>query len=445
MDLLLSRLRDNSATGAVIGERLWGRDQKGKFGKDYGLVVFLVGGLRAIGSRFAEGFFPNGLVNTGIGVGLVDDHVPLSFLRSELNLTYPFIRWRQPSGKPSFEVVPFDIPDEIPISAFASVAHELSHSFNLDDEYAEVGKNEILPEVKVNRVFNLQLHSEVLDGDAISGEKVKWRWPRMKKAGVLESLTVGPTITVVLKAGHTTQFESNEEVRLRHRDLLGTPLADLSSPELKILTKNETTNSLVLQPLSAATFNFATFDPGSLLFLPVKGPEPERNNPTHDKFAEILSPLMRHQINQTHKPQTKFPCIVDTNDRQDPTNLPSLINAPDNHRLIIGLYSGGKGFSCGIYHPSGECIMRKEFAKILEKLKEGTKFKGREIYQFCHVCKYCLVDQIDPRQHDQIDKEYGGIYPTKENLALFIIKRILLVLLIAGVVGVGIYYLKKDD
>lgn len=436
LDLFLSRIRARSAAGDVIGEKFWGRDQTGKFGKDYGLVVFLVGGLRSIGTRDGEKGFPEGQqVNTGINVGLVDDHIALNFLGQKFNVNYPFFLWRQSAGAPSFEIVPFPVPNDIPISAFATIAHEFSHSFGLDDEYARPGKLNVTPQTRVDDVYNLQLHAALLAQNQISGERVKWRWPRIRKAGVLESVSAaGNTVTVRLKAGHATQFLVGEEVRLRQRDILKTPLANLSSPELKVFSKNENDSTVVLQALSP--FNPTAFGRDSLLFLPVKAPTEDKNNPTHDKYAEVLSPLLRHQINQSHKPQTPFPCNQeDTKSEQDPVNMPSNLKRPNNHRHVIGLFSGGKEFSCGIYHPSGECIMRNEYRAVLETIAEGTRFKSREIYQFCHVCRYSLVDQIDPLQHAKIDAAYAEIYP---QLGLSTLKKVVLVVLgILVVVGVG--------
>src|SRR5262249_42249882 len=251
----------------------------------------------------------------------------------------------------------------------------------------------------------------------------------------------GNTVTVRLKAGHTTQFLVGEEVRLRQRDILKTPLANLSSPELKVLSKNENDNTVVLQALSP--FNPTAFGSGSLLFLPVKAPSEEKNNPLHDKYAEVLSPLLRHRIN-SHEPQTHFPCNQeDLEGEQNPVNLPSNLSRPNNHRHVIGLFSGGKGFSCGIYHPSGECIMRREFKAVRETFVEGlglTRFQGREIYQFCHVCRYSLVDQINPLWHAKIDADYDEIYP---QLGLSTLKKLGIgVLVIIGVVAVG-YGIKK--
>ena len=66
---------------------------------------------------------------------------------------------------------------------------------------------------------------------------------------------------------------------------------------------------------------------------------------------------------------------------------------------IVGLYETGGTFQCGVYHPAGGCAMASE------KDKTGQTV----IREFCHVCRYALVDQIDPAQHGAIDQLYA--YP----------------------------------
>ncbi|MGB4888355.1 MAG: M64 family metallopeptidase, partial [Nitrospira sp.] len=63
---------------------------------------------------------------------------------------------------------------------------------------------------------------------------------------------------------------------------------------------------------------------------------------------------------------------------------------------IVGLFTGGKTYHCGVYHPTGNCIMR------------NSDSDGKE---FCPVCRYLLVDIIDPHKHFSIDLDYGEIYP----------------------------------
>jgi hypothetical protein len=89
---------------------------------------------------------------------------------------------------------------------------------------------------------------------------------------------------------------------------------------------------------------------------------------------------------------------------------------------IVGLYDGGHAFSCGIYHPQGLCQMRSHYARapqddsgeILFDEPEGILLvptRKAELTDFCPVCKYILVDDIDPSSHGAIDDEYDKQYP----------------------------------
>jgi hypothetical protein len=63
--------------------------------------------------------------------------------------------------------------------------------------------------------------------------------------------------------------------------------------------------------------------------------------------------------------------------------------------FMVALYEGGSGNVTGIFHPTGNCMMNDQGS--------GARF--------CHVCKYVLVDAIDPSRHLFIDPDADEIYP----------------------------------
>ncbi len=66
---------------------------------------------------------------------------------------------------------------------------------------------------------------------------------------------------------------------------------------------------------------------------------------------------------------------------------------------IVGLYGGGATYASGIYHPAGAaCMMRQA---------------RDEDAPFCAVCRYILVDTINPFHHFTIDLDYDDIYPLR--------------------------------
>jgi hypothetical protein len=77
--------------------------------------------------------------------------------------------------------------------------------------------------------------------------------------------------------------------------------------------------------------------------------------------------------------------------------------------FIIGLHEGGMGNNRGVFHPAGSCAM-SHHTDFVERLDGTVDVVG---VRFCHVCKYILVDAIDPSRHLFIDPEYDAIYPQR--------------------------------
>jgi hypothetical protein len=93
------------------------------------------------------------------------------------------------------------------------------------------------------------------------------------------------------------------------------------------------------------------------------------------------------------------PCRTDKRDVQEPDltgiTLPGFLCFKHKTR-IVGLYSGGARWACGIFHPTGQCVMRDHDDADTE---------------FCAVCRYIIVDFVDPIRHAEIDRDYAEIYP----------------------------------
>lgn len=90
------------------------------------------------------------------------------------------------------------------------------------------------------------------------------------------------------------------------------------------------------------------------------------------------------------------------------TLIPKL-STPEHKFELVGLYSGGSTFGCGVYHPTGSCIMINASSKVKPEDAE-TPLEFIEV-TFCPVCKYTLVELISPGRHNSIDAEYQSKYP----------------------------------
>jgi hypothetical protein len=79
-----------------------------------------------------------------------------------------------------------------------------------------------------------------------------------------------------------------------------------------------------------------------------------------------------------------------------PRNLPTLSKKPRNLSEIIGIYDGGGGHDCGVFRPAGRCKMRNN---------------NDETVPFCHICRYLIVDRLDPTKHGELDALYPEVAP----------------------------------
>ena len=143
-----------------------------------------------------------------------------------------------------------------------------------------------------------------------------------------------------------------------------------------------------------------------ILYRPMDAPAPAAGV----KYAEVLSKKMLDHL--TANPfalnarkdaahGNVITEIIDNHAEQSttiPANLVPCCNGQE--KKIVGLYSGGDQFHGDVYHPAGKCFMRDQF-------HDGS------FDEFCIVCKYVLVDLIDPTKHGSLNTKYfNNIYPT---------------------------------
>jgi hypothetical protein len=82
-----------------------------------------------------------------------------------------------------------------------------------------------------------------------------------------------------------------------------------------------------------------------------------------------------------------------------PTNLPQNFRRPPGliaDADLIGVYEGAWYRECGVFRPAGRCRMRTGF---------------QDTIPFCHVCRYLIVDAVNPGVHAALDDIYSKQYP----------------------------------
>jgi hypothetical protein len=165
----------------------------------------------------------------------------------------------------------------------------------------------------------------------------------------------------------------------------------------------------------------ALFPAGSIVVAPVRARDPAPGVLGDD--LELVAASVRARIDATHNPLNANPLAGEvTSGPVDPpgrpprevplkhptpaTNWPRR-KPPSRPRFsswIAGIFENGDGSNTLAVHPTGICLMSTQlFAE------RGT---GRvRTYQFCHVCRYALIDRFDPTRHGVIDADYDPRYP----------------------------------
>jgi hypothetical protein len=144
------------------------------------------------------------------------------------------------------------------------------------------------------------------------------------------------------------------------------------------------------------------FPQGSLLYRPKPAPA-SVSSPLYP-YAEMVAKNVKEAITKNRRSLADEPGpndlpeipAVDNEDGRTPVDALHL--DPENFPRIVGLYTGGGTFASGIFHPTGQCMMRNDHDAHAE---------------FCAVCRYIMVDLIAPEFHPDIDAAYDEVYPQR--------------------------------
>jgi hypothetical protein len=197
-------------------------------------------------------------------------------------------------------------------------------------------------------------------------------------------------------------------IRLRTRPLLTSKVSD----RLKIARMLGDGDELEAVLLLGSTLAKGDFPVGSVVMAPRREPDPDAAHDVYGDDLELVHKSVRDRIDLTNNPLNagagdppNRPCPGTADTPTGATNLPG--GPPKRPRYsswIVGLYENARQFDCDVYRPTGVCIMRQNFYL--------NRKDGRErAYQFCPVCRYAMVDVVDPSKHGAIDRDYHPRYP----------------------------------
>jgi hypothetical protein len=223
---------------------------------------------------------------------------------------------------------------------------------------------------------------------------------------------VGPRFRCTLQAGQATPFAVGKFVLLRTRDLLTAPTV---SDRLKVMAVRPRINEVEVELLpGSAPLVPANFSPGSVLMAPKRAAAVA---PALGADLELVHGNIRARINAKRNPLNAADgdpanrvCVNGSvGTPTGATNFPGgVAGAPRPPRFsswIVGLFESGRDYRCGVYHPTGICTMRSL------TFSDAAAGGATAAYQFCPVCRYAMVDLIDPSKHGAIDQDYDPRFP----------------------------------
>ena len=288
-----------------------------------------------------------------------------------------------------------------------TLAHELGHSFGLGDEYADFRQTYPNQADLLADCANLQTETSAKGGGAaFVGDQIKWNWLRIRTAAVIDGTITeaAGTFTIPVHGGQGFAFAAGDQVLLRVR-VPGTPLGKtpdmLKSGEALQITGAPTATAITATPVvpgSVTLAQLSRFTAGSIVLVPT--PAPASVKSAAYPYAEMVALNVKNAITSQNRPLTPVPCSNTIGPSEvapdlSGISLPGLLCFKNKPR-IVGLYENGARYTCGIYHPTGTCMMRQDHEEHAE---------------FCAVCRYILVEFINPFRHFQIDQDYAEVYP----------------------------------
>lgn len=304
----------------------------------------------------------------------------------------------------------------------ATLAHELGHSYRLGDEYQEASQADAdrFAPAPFEAYDNVQHAgtlrraaagaSDPLRGNAttpvaLDPARIKWNiLHRVAKASPTLSISdVTTAFRLQLEINDAWKWMVGDAVFVRSLALPWTTTTPNNAPRFKMFATTITARDLLNDTVDVAipAGGFAIDGMGApVLYVP-------KIDPTHGALTLVDPAVVAYLA--AHGPFPKVRPCVDTNadhgmnKDQFPPNIAGF-RFPAVQARAIGLYEGGADFACNVFRGAGRCKMRETD----EAGANPTQHIGVE---FCFLCQFLIVDQIDPSVHPVIDRSYPGGIP----------------------------------
>ncbi|MFB4295077.1 hypothetical protein [Actinomadura sp. NTSP31] len=287
--------------------------------------------------------------------------------------------------------------------------HEFGHTFNLGDEYEENGgdADPFIATAAVDIGFdNLStigfLRVSPAPDRHLDINKVKWfGLPRATVSGRLQAASSNVAAGLQVSVGPkgfdrwVKVFQDKDEVVLRRFEPTKRkgqlPLLDGNDHVLANLriasVVDQATGTFVLSLLGSPPPAAVPFPAGSAVYVPKKD------------ASGVVVPIVPRDVEHyltlpPDGPHVRLPLNADTEIRVpnpgDDVPAPGPFRRPLlNSFRLVGIFEGGGHFSRGVYRASGACKMRtpKTVGDVMEHAA------------FCYLCKWLIVNLVDPGQH----------------------------------------------
>jgi len=289
-----------------------------------------------------------------------------------------------------------------------TVAHEFGHSFNLGDEYEDFPGDH--PDIydgydNIAALSNIWLDPNYNNRNSpmyrkLDPSKIKWfELLRFQLSNTLiqDSETESGQIKVTIDRrfiGRWVEAKAqNLEAFLRNIEIspIGKQLP-LGVDDRHYLTRLEigeispANGSILLGGPELPPEPFPIFPKGSVLLIP------KRNSAS--ELVYVVEKKVLEKLSATNVALNKDPDVGKVNkDADDPVDITDF-KPPCKSYKLIGIYEGASQYTGMVYRPSGLCKMRK------------SSDEGTGDGEFCHVCKYLIVQRVDPGFLDLLDKKY---------------------------------------
>jgi hypothetical protein len=298
----------------------------------------------------------------------------------------------------------------------STVAHELSHQFFLGDEYEGGAGHTVIVDPADVRVVELEDNLTTLQ-TLVAGtppllvpDRIKWnRLLRVTQASMLSGPAVngpGANIQVPLVAGEGKRWKAGDVAFVRSRNI--NAAATFSGYPLyrRHALSHRTAH------VESVAGDVVTVDGGHLAAgegYPARSTlyMPKPNKAGSDVLRLVLPGVRTFMNGPPSRPlfDKGGQCDIPQTVLVLPPAISGIVLTSDDQPRVIGLYEGGGLFNCGVYRPAPVCKMRDH---VWPRIVPSDPRTQRRHFRFCFVCRYTIVNEVNPRRHPDLDLLYPG-------------------------------------